>query len=465
MKIAFHGAAQTVTGSRHLLTVNGRRLLLECGLYQGRRREAYARNLEFPFPAESVDAVILSHAHIDHSGNLPNLVRRGFAGPIHATRATAQLTDLMLRDSGHIQEADVRFLLRQQRAEDEPPPVPLYTLQDAARVAGQMVPHGYGEPFEPIPGVRATLVEAGHILGSATVGLDLEEAGRRVRLFFSGDLGRPGLPLLRDPAPAGAADYLLIECTYGDRLHEPIDAAYDQLRAVIARTSGRGGKVIMPAFAVGRTQTLVYHLHQMIDRRQVPRLPVFVDSPLATDITSVFRQNMDCFDDEVQSFLRRDPHGSVFGFDLLTYTRSVEASKAINDQEGPAVIISASGMAESGRILHHLRHTLGDARNTVLITSWMAPHTLGRRLADGEKRVRIFGEDQPVRAEIVTLDGLSSHADQAGLSDYVQSAGESLRQVFLVHGEAGPAQALTARLQKEGVRRVSYPEMGEEVEL
>lgn len=465
MKIAFHGAAQTVTGSRHLLTVNGRRLLLECGLYQGRRREAYARNLEFPFPAESVDAVILSHAHIDHSGNLPNLVRRGFAGPIHATRATAQLTDLMLRDSGHIQEADVRFLLRQQRAEDEPPPVPLYTLQDAARVAGQIVPHGYGEPFEPIPGVRATLVEAGHILGSATVGLDLEEAGRRVRLFFSGDLGRPGLPLLRDPAPAGAADYLLIECTYGDRLHEPIDAAYDQLRAVITRTSGRGGKVIMPAFAVGRTQTLVYHLHQMIDRRQVPRLPVFVDSPLATDITSVFRQNMDCFDDEVQSFLRRDPHGSVFGFDLLTYTRSVEASKAINDQEGPAVIISASGMAESGRILHHLRHTLGDARNTVLITSWMAPHTLGRRLADGEKRVRIFGEDQPVRAEIVTLDGLSSHADQAGLSDYVQSAGESLRQVFLVHGEAGPAQALTARLQKEGVRRVSYPEMGEEVEL
>lgn len=465
MKIAFHGAAQTVTGSRHLLTVNGRRLLLECGLYQGRRREAYARNLEFPFPAESVDAVILSHAHIDHSGNLPNLVRRGFAGPIHATRATAQLTDLMLRDSGHIQEADVRFLLRQKRAEDEPPPVPLYTLQDAARVAGQMVPHGYGEPFEPIPGVRATLVEAGHILGSATVGLDLEEAGRRVRLVFSGDLGRPGLPLLRDPAPAGVADYLLIECTYGDRLHEPIDAAYDQLRAVITRTSGRGGKVIMPAFAVGRTQTLVYHLHQMIDRRQVPRLPVFVDSPLATDITSVFRQNMDCFDEEVQSFLRRDPHGSVFGFDLLTYTRSVEASKAINDQEGPAVIISASGMAETGRILHHLRHTLGDARNTVLITSWMAPHTLGRRLADGEKRVRIFGEDQPVGAEIVTLDGLSSHADQAGLSAYVQSAGESLRQVFLVHGEAGPAQALTARLQKEGVRRVSYPEMGEEVEL
>lgn len=465
MKIAFHGAAQTVTGSRHLLTVNGRRLLLECGLYQGRRGEAYARNLEFPFQAESVDAVILSHAHIDHSGNLPNLVRRGFAGPIHATRATAQLTDLMLRDSGHIQEADVRFLLRQKRAEDEPPPAPLYTLQDAARVARHMVPHGYGEPFQPIPGVGATLAEAGHILGSATVGLDLEEAGRRVRLVFSGDLGRPGLPLLRDPAPAGAADYLLIECTYGDRLHEPIDAAYDQLRAVITRTSGRGGKVIMPAFAVGRTQTLVYHLHQMIDRRQVPRLPVFVDSPLATDITSVFRQNMDCFDEEVQSFLRRDPHGSVFGFDLLTYTRSVEASKAINDQEGPAVIVSASGMAESGRILHHLRHTLGDARNTILITSWMAPHTLGRRLADGEKRVRIFGEDQPVRAEIVTLDGLSSHADQAGLSAYVQSAGESLRQVFLVHGEAGPAQALTARLQKEGVPRVSYPEMGEEAEL
>lgn len=465
MKIAFHGAAQTVTGSRHLLTVNGRRLLLECGLYQGRRREAYARNLDFPFPPETVDAVILSHAHIDHSGNLPNLVRRGFAGPIHATRATAQLTDLMLRDSGHIQEADVRFLQRRELAEGGPPPRPLYTVQDAARVAGQLQPHAYDEPFEPIPGVRATLVEAGHILGSAAVALDLEEAGRRVRLVFSGDLGRAGLPLLRDPAPAGPADYVLMECTYGDRLHEPIDAVYDRLRTVIARTSGRGGKLVMPAFAVGRTQTLVYYLHQMIDRHQVPRLPVFVDSPLATDITSVFRQNMDSFDDEVQAFLRRDPHGSVFGFDLLTYTRSVEQSKAINALEGPAVIVSASGMAETGRVLHHLRHTLGDARNTVLITSWMAPHTLGRRLAEGEKRVRILGEDHPVRAEVITIDGLSSHADQAGLAGYVRSAGENLRQVFLVHGEAGPAHALMARLEKEGVRRASYPRMGEEVEL
>ncbi|MGH2605634.1 MAG: MBL fold metallo-hydrolase RNA specificity domain-containing protein, partial [Anaerolineales bacterium] len=336
----------------------------------------------------------------------------------------AQLTDLMLRDSGHIQEADVRFLQRRELAEGEPPPQPLYTVQDAARVAGQLRPHAYDEAFEPIPGVRATLVEAGHILGSAAVALDLEEAGRRVRLVFSGDLGRAGLPLLRDPAAAGPADYVLMECTYGDRMHEPIEDAYDRLRAVIARTSGRGGKVVMPAFAVGRTQTLVYYLHQMIDRHQVPRLPVFVDSPLATDITSVFRQNMDSFDDEVQAFLRRDPHGSVFGFDLLTYTRSVDQSKAINALEGPAVIVSASGMAETGRILHHLRHTLGDARNTVLITSWMAPHTLGRRLADGEKRVRIFGEDQPVRAEIVTIDGLSSHADQAGLAAYVRSAGE-----------------------------------------
>jgi metallo-beta-lactamase family protein len=412
-----------------------------------------------------VAAVILSHAHIDHCGNLPNLVRRGFHGAIHATGATAELTDLMVRDSGHIQEADLRFLNRTRDREGQAPVPPLYTAEDAARVGEFFKAQDYARPFEPIPGVRATLVEAGHILGSAAVVVDLEEAGRSVRLVFSGDLGRPGLPLLNDPAPAGPADYLLIECTYGDRIHESPEDVYEHLRQVIVRTAQRGGKVILPAFAVGRTQTLVFYLHQMIDRKQVPPLPMYVDSPLASRITDVFREHLNSFDEETQTFLRLDPHGTVFGFDLLTFTRTVEESKAINERKGPAVIISASGMAETGRILHHLRHNIGDSRNTVLITSWMAPHTLGRRLADGEKTVRIFGEEHTVRAEVVVLDGLSSHADQAGLSAYVRSAGKGLRHVFLVHGEAGPAQALSDRLRSEGVPRVSYPKMGEEVEL
>ena len=465
MKLTFHGAAQTVTGSRHLFTIGGRRLLVECGLYQGRRSEAYARNLEFPFPPESVDALILSHAHIDHSGNLPNLVRRGYHGPIHATDVTAQLTDLMLRDSGHIQESDIRFLNRMRSREGQPPVEPLYTAEDAAQVAGLFQTHLYDQPFEPIPGVRATLIDAGHILGSAQVVLEMEEAGRKVRLVFSGDLGRRGMPILQDPSPTGAADYLLMECTYGDRLHEPPDAVYRRLRETINTTAERGGKVILPAFAVGRTQTLLYYLHQMVDRHELPRLPIYVDSPLATGITQIFRKHPEAFDEETQAFQRQDTHGGVFAFDQLSYTRSVEESKAINDLEGPAVVISASGMAESGRILHHLRRNLGDARNTVLITSWMAPHTLGRRLADGEKTVRIFGEEQPVRAQVVSIDGLSCHADQAELAAYVQAAGSHVRHVFLVHGETGPAQALSAHLREAGTKEVSYPAMGDEVEL
>ncbi|MEX0788059.1 MAG: MBL fold metallo-hydrolase [Anaerolineales bacterium] len=465
MKLTFHGAAQTVTGSRHLFTIGGRRLLVECGLYQGRRSDAYARNLEFPFPPESVDALILSHAHIDHSGNLPNLVRRGYHGPIHSTAITAQLTDLMLRDSGHIQESDARFVNRMGGREGKPPIKPLYTAEDAAQVAGLFQSHPYGEAFEPIPGVRATLIDAGHILGSAQVALEMEEAGRMVRLVFSGDLGRRGTPILHDPSPPGAADYLLMECTYGDRLHEPQDTIYRRLREAILKTAERGGKVILPAFAVGRTQTLLYYLHQMVDRRELPRLPIYVDSPLATGITEVFRKHPESFDEDTQVFLRTDPHAGLFGFDQLSYTRSVEESKAINELEGPAVIISASGMAENGRVLHHLRRNLGDARNTVLITSWMAPHTLGRRLVDGEKTVRIFGESQPVRAQVVSIDGLSSHADQGELAAYVKAAGPKMRHVFLVHGEAGPAQALSALLRKDGTKEVSYPAIGSEVEL
>lgn len=465
MQITFHGAARTVTGSRHLITLNGQKLLLDCGLYQGHRKEFYERNQNFPFNVSEVNATILSHAHIDHSGNLPNFVKQGNEEPIYATPATAHLTDIMLRDSGHIQEYDAEFVNKKRAKKGEPPIEPLYTASDAAVAARQLVKQRYGQPFEAVPGAQARLVEAGHILGSAAVVLDLEERGRKVRLMFSGDIGRPGMPIVRDPIPPHEVDYLILESTYGDKDHDHPQNAYEALREVVSRTAERGGKVIIPAFAVGRTQALVYYLHQMISRHEIPRMPVFVDSPLAINVTEIFRDHPECFDSEATAFMQADPHGTALGFDLLNYTRSVEESKAINHVEGPTIIISASGMAEVGRILHHLRNNIGDLRNTVLITSWMAPHTLGRRLKEGEKHVRIFGEELQVKAEVTNIDGLSAHADKHYLLKYAMASRETLKGVFLVHGEEHAATALMERIREAGFDNVHYPALGESVEL
>jgi len=464
MQITFHGAARTVTGSRHLLSLNGRQLLLDCGLFQGRRKETYERNLRLPFDAAAVDAVVLSHAHLDHCGNLPNLVRNGFSGPIHATHATAHLTDLLTQDSAHIQEHDAAFLNGRPSRQGQPPVEPLYRLQDALQANALLRPQDYAIPFGPAPGAQARLVEAGHILGSAGVVLELEERGRRVRLMFSGDIGRPDLPIVPDPVLPHDVDYLIMECTYGDRAHEPAQQAYDSLRWLVRRTAERGGKVIIPSFALGRTQTLVYFLHQMVDAGDLPPIPIYVDSPLAVSVTDVFRRHPESFDPETRAFMEQDAHGSAFGFDQLTYTRSVEESKALNAVEGPAVIISASGMAESGRILHHLRNHIGDPRNTVLITSWMAPHTLGRRLAEGQTRVSIFGEEYEVRAEVASLEGLSAHGGQPFLLEYAGALKGRARRIFLVHGEPGPAAALQEKLEALGFA-VSYPQQGDSFEL
>lgn len=465
MKLTFHGAAQTVTGSRHLIECNGHRLLLDCGLYQGHRKEARQINLEFPFDPTSIDAVILSHAHIDHSGNLPNLVRQGFSGPIYAIDATAHLTDIMTRDSGHIQEADAEYINRKRSRNNEPPVEPLYTAADAAYATRFLRQVDYERAFEPIPGVQAVLSDAGHILGSATVQLDLQESGRSFRLTFSGDIGRPGMPLLRDPTKPQQSDFLLMECTYGDRLHDPSHRAYEKLLGCLQRTFSRGGRVIIPAFAVGRTQTLVYYIHQMIEKSEIPAVPVFVDSPLAINVSSAFREHPQCFDKETHDFISSDPHGAALGFDRLKYTLSVEESKAINHVEGAVVIISASGMAEVGRILHHLKNNIQDSRNTILVTSWMAPHTLGRRLVEGERHVRIFGKTYDVNAEVARINGLSAHADQKYLLDWALATRETLEQIFLVHGEPGPASALTELLKDRGVERVSYPARGDSFEL
>ena len=465
MKIHFHGAAQTVTGSQHLLEINGHTLLLDCGLYQGPRAEAYQRNRTFGFDPANVEAVILSHAHIDHSGNLPSLVKAGFRGPIYTTQATAHLSNIMLIDSGHIQESDVYFINKKRLKSGQPLAEPLYTQEDAALVAQYFVGVDLGEEFEPLPGVTARLVEAGHILGSAAAVLDIRENGRRSKLWFSGDIGRRGLPLMRDPELPEAVDYLLMECTYGDKPHRDPQLAYDELRQVVGKTLDRGGKVIIPAFAVGRTQEIVYFLHQMFERRELTRVPVFVDSPLAVNASDVFKQHPECFDDETWAFIKADKHRQLLGFDRLTYTRSVEESKALNDRTDPMIIISASGMAETGRILHHLRHNIENPRNTILIVSWQAPYTLGRRLADREKEVKIFGEPFQVRAEVATIGGLSAHAGQRFLLEYALEVKAQAKQVFLVHGEPDAAGMLRQKLAEQGMDQVTYPERHAIVEL
>jgi len=465
MRITFDGASQTVTGSQYLLNINGHSLLLECGFFQGRRQESYARNNNFPFEPGKVDAVILSHAHIDHSGNLPNLIKQGYSGPIYATPATAHLAEIMLMDSGHIQEEDAGFVSRRNLKRGEPPTQPLYTQEQAALVKQHFQPVNYDQPFEPVPGVEARLVDAGHILGSAAVVLDIAEDGRKVRLWFSGDIGRRKLPLIRDPILPEGVDTLVMECTYGDKPHRDPDLAYEELRQVAVRTFERRGKVIIPAFAVGRTQEIVYALHQMIESHQLPSVPVYVDSPLAVNATDIFKRHPECFDKETQEFIRTDRHHTALGFDRLTYTRSVDESKALNDRKDPMIIISASGMAESGRILHHLRNNIGNPKNTILIVSWQAPYTLGRRLADREKRVRIFGDEYEVKAEVATIGGLSAHAGQDFLVEYALQVKGRAKQVFLVHGEPKPAEVLTAKLAEAGMQAPFYPEMGQSVEI
>ncbi len=465
MKITFHGAARTVTGSRHLLQVNGATLLLDCGLFQGRRQESYQRNLHLGFDPAKIDAVILSHAHIDHSGNLPNLVKSGFRGTIYATPATAHLGNLMLMDSGHIQELDAAYVNKKRLRRGEPTIEPIYTMEDAAAVAPYFQPVNYKQRIEPIPGVTAHLVDAGHILGSASVALEIEENGCKTRLWFSGDIGRRDLPLVRDPTLPEETDTLIMECTYGDKIHRGPQEAYEQLREVVVRTVQRGGKVIIPAFAVGRTQELVYDLHRMIDSGEVPRIPVFVDSPLAINASEIFRAHPECFDEETRQFIQEDKHQAVFGFDLLSYTRTVEESKALNERRDPMVIISASGMAENGRILHHLANNIENPRNTVLIVSWQAPYTLGRRLAEKQEEVRIFGDTFRRRAEVATIGGLSAHAGQNLLLEYAQRVKGSAKNIYLVHGEEKPAAVLTQLLAEDGMSQVHYPQQGWSVEI
>ncbi len=463
MQITFYGAAREVTGSMHLIEVNNQRILLECGMFQGHRAETYERNLHFPFDPKTIDAVVLSHAHIDHSGNIPNLVKQGFAGAIWCTAATRNLCVYMLLDSGHIQESDAAYLNKQRAKSGQPPIQPLYTRADAQACLGQFIGVGLRRPVPVADGVWATFYNAGHILGSAFVALDIKEfaTGKSWRLIFSGDVGRPDMAILHDPDPPDVADILIMESTYGDRLHQAQDAARKELREVIRETVRRRGKVIIPAFAVGRTQEIVYTLNTLAADGDIPALPIFVDSPLAVNATEVFRMHPEDWDEEVRAFLAEEDKLNPFDAAQIEYVRDAVRSKQLNYLHGPAVIISASGMAENGRILHHLSNNIEDAENTILFVSFQAENTLGRRLLSGARRVKILGEEYDVRARVRAIEGYSAHADQAELLAWARPLDRArLQHVFLVHGEPNAAATLTDKLRNEGFAGVSVPERG-----
>jgi metallo-beta-lactamase family protein len=463
MEIQFFGAVRTVTGSQHMLSVNGKRILLDCGLYQGRREDTYKRNQNLPYDAAKVDLMVLSHAHIDHSGNIPNLVKSGFQGDIVCTYATRDLCTIMLRDSAKIHEQDAEYLNRKQRGKGKEVQ-PLYTTEDAIRSLNHFTAMSYDRPRQIMPGVTLTLLDAGHILGSAIVVLDIEDeqARRDVRLVFSGDLGRPGQPIIRDPRPVQEADVLLIESTYGTREHEPMAQLEKKLEAVINSTYRRDGKVIVPAFAIGRTQELVYHLHRLSEQRDIPPdLKIFVDSPLAIDATGIYRLHPEAYDRELEQFMLEVRGNDPFGFDMVRYTRSVEQSKELNFLREPAVIISASGMAEAGRILHHLKNNIEDPRNTVMIVGWQAPHTLGRRLVEKRDVVKIFGEEYRLNARVETINGFSAHADRTELLDWVRHFQKRPRHTFVVHGDEDVSLAFAGTLRGEGLDNVHVPQLGQ----
>ena len=468
MRITFYGAAREVTGSMHLLEVNGKRILLECGLYQGPRAETYARNLHFPFEPTTIDTVILSHAHIDHSGNLPNLVKRGFEGNIWCTAATRNLSTYMLMDSGHIQEQDVEYVNRKRLRAGEPPIAPLYTQADAQAALAQFISVGFERSVLVADGVELTFYGAGHILGAAHVALDINDhaTGKKQRLVFSGDIGRAHSQILRDPVPVGDADFVIMESTYGDRLHEEETAARRALRNVVKRTARRSGKVIIPAFAVGRTQEIVYSLNQLDADGDIPQVRVFVDSPLAVNATDVFRMHPEVWNDDVREFLVEDKRKSPFDYPEVEYIRESRRSKQLNGMPGPAVIISASGMAESGRILHHLKNNIEYPQNTILLVSFMAEGTLGRKLKDGVKRVSIYGDEYNVRAEVVSIEGYSAHADQRELLHWASRFDRTrLQRIYLVHGEPGPMTTFAEKLQEAGIGPVKMPSRGESIEI
>jgi len=464
VKIIPHGAAREVTGTCHEIRLeSGRRILLDCGLFQGKRKEAAVKNADVPFETQDIDAIVLTHAHGDHVGRIPVLHKKGLQSPVFCTYATRDLAEIMLQDSAYIQEKDEEYFRKHVRASTMLRDGPLYTQEDARGCMRLFRGQNYNEWFEVCEGVRAQLIEAGHIVGAAMVVLEIAEGGIAHRVGFSGDLGRNMLPIIRDPADMPPLDVLLCESTYGNRRHEDIAAARHVLRDVVTRTARRGGKVLIPAFSLERTQELVYDLHILWDAKEIPAVPIFIDSPLATKVTDIFMKHPECYDREMYEKFLSKAH-NPFRFSLVQYTESPEDSKALNGMPGPMVIMAGSGMCEAGRIRHHLRNGVEDPRNTVLAVGYMAENTLGRRLIErnvGE--VKIFDETYQKKAETLFINAYSGHADMADLDRFVART-EGLKKIILVHGESGQMEPFAQRIRLARPETEVYmPERGEEI--
>jgi metallo-beta-lactamase family protein len=464
MLIRYYGAARTTTGSMFLLDVNGQQILFECGLFQGRREESTDRNRNFPFDPAKISCAILSHSHIDHVGNFPNLCRKGFAGNIYCTFATRDLAAIMLPDSAKIQEDDAQFVSKQRAKKGLPPVEPLYTQTDAERALQQFVAFNYDRPMPIAPGVTLTFRDAGHILGSAQVVLDVQESGRKFRFLFSGDVGRGNDEILRNPEHVENVDFLQVESTYGGRDHSLKENAVEEMARLLNETFQRGGKVIIPSFAVGRTQTIVYSLHQLTRAGRIPRVPIFVDSPLSVNATEVFRLHPECFNESTYRFLRET--ANPFGMENLTYLREAAHSMKLNELKETAIIISASGMAEAGRVRHHLKNNICDPRNLLLFVGYCAEHTLGHAIVSGRSPVNIFGEPYEVRAQVASLDAFSGHADRNELRRYVEGISGDIKKIAVVHGEESQSLAFAETLRGIKPRaEVIVPEYGQRIEF
>ncbi len=470
MLLEFHGAARTVTGSMHLLRTKRANILLDCGLYQGQRRESFERNRHLPIDARSIHAVVLSHAHIDHSGALPMLVKNGYDGPIYATPATRDLCAVMLRDAAAIQLSDARFLNRQAEKAGRHDPLveALYEDEDVIEAISRFISVPYRRRVPIADGVRLGFLDAGHVLGSAVTVLDLEEDGVEKRLAFTGDLGRYDRPILRDPEVPEGVDLLITESTYGDRLHDGTDKMDEDLARAVVRTHARGGKLLVPSFALERAQEVVFSLKKLQQKGQIPRMKVYVDSPLTVKITDIFKLHPECYDAETRAMM--SGHDSPFDFPDLHYVDSVEDSKAIDADPEPSIIVSASGMCEAGRILHHLKASVEDPKNTILIVGYQAQHTLGRRLVEQRARVKIFGVERERRAEVVVLNGFSAHADQKDLLGYAASVAAKSRRgkldrIVLVHGDPKPQEILAGLMAQNGLGQASIPAPGDRIEI
>lgn len=463
MTLTAYGAARNVTGTKHLLDVDGHRILLDCGLFQGHRAESERRNRRLPFDPSSIDAVLLTHAHVDHSGSLPTLVKGGFEGRVFATHATADLCDIMLRDTAYVQNHDLRYLNKRRRRRGELPLEPIYTEADVEETLERFESVDYDVRVGVNRSLAVTFREAGHILGSSVLEIDARESGRTMRIVFTGDLGRSDVPILRDPYRVTRADVLIIESTYGGRTHNPMADVRDALAEFISSVARKKGKVIIPSFALGRTQRIVYELHALTKEGLIPPMPIYVDSPLAVSATEVFKRHPECFDDEMNALLERND--DPLGFSRVQYVRKVEESKKLNRMHGPMVIISASGMCEAGRVLHHLKNNISSRRNGVLIVGYQAENTLGRRIAEGEKRVKIFGDLYRVRARVRVFDEYSAHADSDELLEFARAIRRVPARTIVVHGNEEQSLALGRRLTEEGFRNVTVPLDGETIRL